>query len=102
MHFELLNVNLFLQCTRYSTVYQLIFVLFYMVIIMRIDHLQFFLQNFVSGKILILAGCPIAISYTVPPASVEPHASLLTLVSKLDAPIYKHTSPSMGNLISSM
>ena len=60
--------------------YQLIFVLFYMVIIMRIDYLQFLPQNFVSGTILILAGCPVAIRYTVPPASLEPCASSLTLV----------------------
>ena len=36
--------------------YQMIFVLFYMVIIMRIDYLQFLPQNFISGTILILAG----------------------------------------------
>ena len=36
--------------------YELIFVLFYMVIIIRIDTVQFSLQNFILGTILILTG----------------------------------------------
>ena len=59
----------------------MIFVLFYMVIIMRIDYLQFLLQNFVSDFNLGWLGLSlIAISSTVPPASVKPRVSTLTLV----------------------
>ena len=56
--------------------YQLTFALFYMVIIMRIDCLQFLL-DFNLGW---LGLSPIAISSTIPPASVELRASSLTLV----------------------
>ena len=64
--------------------YQLIFVLFYMVSYYYEDRLlTVFTPKLRFGNDFNLGWlglAPIAISYTVPPALVEPRASLLTLV----------------------
>ena len=78
MHFELINVNLFITIYQIFSNVSTDFVLFIIQLLTIFTPKLRFGNNFNLGWVYLQL--QYTISYTVPPASVEPRASSLTLV----------------------